>query len=89
MASETAPSAQAHSNGTGPVQAKKAKLHGRAFYESIGSPKLILAPMVEQSEFVCLVEFVSVAIDNANAGLYRPGDYSLDLFYRLRSRRTC
>lgn len=28
------------------------KLFGRAFYESIGSPKLILAPMVEQSEFV-------------------------------------
>lgn len=28
------------------------KLHGRAFYESIGSPKLILAPMVDQSEFV-------------------------------------
>jgi hypothetical protein len=31
---------------------KTAKLHGRTFYESIGSPKLILAPMVEQSEFV-------------------------------------
>ncbi|THW97428.1 FMN-linked oxidoreductase [Aureobasidium pullulans] len=31
--------------------AKAQKLHGRAFYESIGSPKLILAPMVEQSEF--------------------------------------
>ncbi|KAH4184789.1 tRNA-dihydrouridine synthase 3 [Parastagonospora nodorum] len=29
----------------------RAKLHGRAFYESIGSPKLVLAPMVEQSEF--------------------------------------
>ena len=29
-----------------------AKLHGRAFYKSIGSPKMILAPMVEQSEFV-------------------------------------
>jgi len=28
-----------------------AKLHGRAFYESIGSPKYILAPMVDQSEF--------------------------------------
>lgn len=28
------------------------KLHGRAFYESIGSPKFILAPMVDQSEFV-------------------------------------
>lgn len=30
----------------------KPKLHGRAFYESIGSPKYILAPMVDQSEFV-------------------------------------
>lgn len=28
------------------------KLHGRAFYESIGSPKFIVAPMVDQSEFV-------------------------------------
>ncbi|KAK3063611.1 hypothetical protein LTS18_014109, partial [Coniosporium uncinatum] len=27
------------------------KLHGRAFYESIGSPKVVLAPMVDQSEF--------------------------------------
>ena len=30
----------------------KTKLHGRAFYESIGSPKHVLAPMVDQSEFV-------------------------------------
>jgi hypothetical protein len=28
------------------------KLHGRAFYESIGSPKMIIAPMVDRSEFV-------------------------------------
>lgn len=28
------------------------KLHGRQFYESIGSPKMILAPMVDQSEYV-------------------------------------
>ena len=28
------------------------KLTGRAFYESIGSPKMVLAPMVDQSEFV-------------------------------------
>jgi hypothetical protein len=28
------------------------KLHGREFYQSIGSPKVILAPMVDQSEFV-------------------------------------
>ena len=35
------------------------KLHGRAFYESIGSPKLIIAPMVDRSEFVgiCAVAF--------------------------------
>ncbi|KAK5110456.1 hypothetical protein LTR62_005807 [Meristemomyces frigidus] len=29
----------------------KPKLHGRMFYESIGSPKYVLAPMVDQSEF--------------------------------------
>ncbi|RDA92870.1 hypothetical protein CP533_2890 [Ophiocordyceps camponoti-saundersi (nom. inval.)] len=29
----------------------KMKLHGRAFYESIGSPKFVVAPMVDQSEF--------------------------------------
>jgi hypothetical protein len=34
------------------VRAKPPKLHGRAFYESIGSPKHIIAPMVDQSEFV-------------------------------------
>jgi tRNA-dihydrouridine synthase 1 len=28
------------------------KLTGRAFYESIGSPKMIVAPMVDRSEFV-------------------------------------
>ncbi|KAF1811707.1 FMN-linked oxidoreductase [Eremomyces bilateralis CBS 781.70] len=36
-------------NGEPPL--KKPKLHGRAFYENLGSPKLILAPMVDQSEF--------------------------------------
>ncbi|KAL8777611.1 MAG: hypothetical protein Q9194_002459 [Teloschistes cf. exilis] len=33
------------------VPTKRPKLTGRAFYESIGSPKYILAPMVDQSEF--------------------------------------
>ena len=32
--------------------ALRPKLHGRAFYESIGSPKMIIAPMVDRSEFV-------------------------------------
>ncbi|KAK4165318.1 dihydrouridine synthase-domain-containing protein [Cladorrhinum sp. PSN259] len=45
MASETAPTAI----DAAPTPRKK--LHGRAFYESIGSPKYILAPMVDQSEF--------------------------------------
>lgn len=43
--------------GTNPDAAAKPKpkpkLHGRAFYESIGSPKYVVAPMVDQSEFVC------------------------------------
>ncbi|KAH8752554.1 dihydrouridine synthase-like protein [Diaporthe sp. PMI_573] len=30
---------------------RPAKLHGRAFYESIGRPRYIVAPMVDQSEF--------------------------------------
>ena len=42
--------------GTGAVNGDgvhaKGKLHGRAFYESLGSPKFVLAPMVDQSEFV-------------------------------------
>lgn len=36
--------------------AKRVKLTGRAFYESIGSPKMIVAPMVDRSEFVSTPE---------------------------------
>lgn len=43
------------------VEAPK-KLHGRAFYESIGSPKFIVAPMVDQSEFVCLARLPQMAV---------------------------
>lgn len=39
------------SNGAAGTSQSK-KMHGRAFYESIGSPKFVLAPMVDQSEFV-------------------------------------
>ncbi|KAI2616670.1 FMN-linked oxidoreductase [Hypomontagnella submonticulosa] len=42
--------ASSATNGDAPTA--RPKLHGRAFYESIGSPKFIVAPMVDQSEFV-------------------------------------
>ncbi|KAM0334309.1 hypothetical protein ACHAQA_001332 [Verticillium albo-atrum] len=45
-ATETA----AHPNAVDPGPGKAA-LRGRAFYESIGSPKYVVAPMVAQSEF--------------------------------------
>lgn len=53
------------SNGNGVTQgqatsSKRRKLHGRAFYESIGSPRLVLAPMVEQSEFVGFLHTLSL-----------------------------
>lgn len=31
---------------------QREKLFGRKFYESIGSPKYVVAPMVDRSEFV-------------------------------------
>ncbi|KAK8081572.1 hypothetical protein PG996_000353 [Apiospora saccharicola] len=43
----------ANANPAVAATATKPKLHGRAFYESIGSPKFVVAPMVDQSEFVC------------------------------------
>jgi hypothetical protein len=54
MATETSGAQGRAMEGNGVAQ-KRRKLHGRAFYESIGSPKLVLAPMVEQSEFVRLI----------------------------------
>ncbi|KAF3347663.1 hypothetical protein VdG2_04385 [Verticillium dahliae VDG2] len=42
--------AAAHPNAVEPGPGK-AVLRGRAFYESIGSPKYVVAPMVAQSEF--------------------------------------
>ncbi|KAK7517566.1 hypothetical protein IWZ03DRAFT_175143 [Phyllosticta citriasiana] len=46
-----ASSATTVADGSKPLCPQKPKLHGREFYKSIGSPKLVLAPMVDASEF--------------------------------------
>jgi tRNA-dihydrouridine synthase 1 len=51
QSSEPQPSTTTSNSAPAASSAPK-KLHGRAFYESIGSPKFVLAPMVDQSEFV-------------------------------------
>ena len=35
-----------------PPYVRPPKLYGRRFYEAIGAPTVVLAPMVDQSEFV-------------------------------------
>ena len=80
----------------------KTRLHGRAFYESIGSPKYIVAPMVDQSEFVRPLQpskfqvfLSSIALEArrqltlAPLSSSRPGACSHDHFYRNPSRRNC
>jgi len=54
MATETSPpkSVEQTSAAKSP---QPEKLFGRKFYESIGSPKYVVAPMVDRSEFVSLL----------------------------------
>lgn len=52
MASDATPAVAVTAAAAAVDATKKPKLHGRAFYESLGSPKYIVAPMVDQSEFV-------------------------------------
>ncbi|KAK6866105.1 hypothetical protein PG995_002633 [Apiospora arundinis] len=56
------------------VDATKPKLHGRAFYESIGSPKFVVAPMVDQSEFAwrMLTRSFMTPAENAKLLAYTP-----------------
>ncbi|KAL8627468.1 hypothetical protein Q9189_006845 [Teloschistes chrysophthalmus] len=49
LSNESLESSSPHSKMEAPT--KRPKMTGRAFYESIRSPKYILAPMVDQSEF--------------------------------------
>lgn len=50
--SDSSPGTMAGDSSSSCVSPSAKKLHGRAFYESIGSPTFVLAPMVDQSEFV-------------------------------------
>lgn len=52
MAAASSPAGPPTAGDANPMPPAPKKLHGRAFYESIGSPKFVLAPMVDQSEFV-------------------------------------
>ncbi|KAB2578818.1 Dihydrouridine synthase family [Lasiodiplodia theobromae] len=47
----TQPSVMENGQEKKPLCFQRPKLHGRAFYEALGSPKMVLAPMVEASEF--------------------------------------
>lgn len=49
-----------------PSPARRRKVTGRAFYESLGSPKMILAPMVDQSEFVRFFSIGSLVVDGTD-----------------------
>ncbi|KAI6485098.1 hypothetical protein MCOR11_009813 [Pyricularia oryzae] len=51
MTTTAAATSMPGSDTNGVTSGVKPKLHGRAFYESIGSPKFVVAPMVDQSEF--------------------------------------
>lgn len=69
-------------NGTGNAAAAIAgangatgsKLHGYAFYESIGRPKFVIAPMVDQSELVSLISLSGCAFYSNRRGRGGGGD---------------
>ncbi|KAH9900510.1 FMN-linked oxidoreductase [Xylariomycetidae sp. FL2044] len=72
MASHTPMQEAATNAGAG--SSPRPKLHGRAFYESLGSPKYVVAPMVDQSEFAwrMLTRSFLTPSENAKVLAYTP-----------------
>jgi hypothetical protein len=64
---------------------KPKTLHGRAFYESLGSPRFVLAPMVDQSEFVILASpskdtlliMLTTGMASPHPLIHEPFDYKI------------
>jgi hypothetical protein len=52
LAQSSAVAVEIHKDDGTHTHDSRRKLFGRKFYESIGSPKFIVAPMVDRSEFV-------------------------------------
>lgn len=57
---ETQPVSEAQNAPVDVTSQLRKKLLGREFYESIGSPKYIVAPMVDRSEFVILLSSIPI-----------------------------
>lgn len=68
------------------------KLTGRAFYESIGSPTMIVAPMVDRSEFVrppCNLQTKLPQFEHLLTNFSRPGDSSHAPISTQRDQSRC
>ncbi|KAK6346427.1 hypothetical protein TWF730_010750 [Orbilia blumenaviensis] len=66
---------------------KRLKLHGRAFYESIGSPKRIVAPMVDASELAWRILSRKYNADAAYSPMLHARLFAETEHYRRQSLR--
>ncbi|EPS40431.1 hypothetical protein H072_5738 [Dactylellina haptotyla CBS 200.50] len=67
---------------------KRQKLHGRAFYESIGSPKRIVAPMVDASELAWRILSRKYNADAAYSPMFHARLFAETEPYRRQSLRS-
>ncbi|KAF3926919.1 hypothetical protein ABW20_dc0106095 [Dactylellina cionopaga] len=72
----------------GPPPPKRQKLHGRAFYESIGSPRRIVAPMVDASELAWRILSRKYNADAAYSPMFHARLFAETEGYRRQSIRS-